>query len=294
MYKASDVKDLRERTGAGMLDCKKALDACEGNIEEAIDWLREKGISKAAKKADRVAAEGACLVKENGNTAAILELNSETDFVATNSEFTSFANYLLDLILNNDLNTVEEVLNFKDGSELVNDKLISLIAKIGEKISLRRIEKVVKADNETFGSYVHMNGAIATLVVVEGNNSECAKDIAMQAAAMSPICVYPEEVPAEKVAHETEVIKEQIKNDPNNASKSEDIIEKMAVGRINKFYKEVCLAKQEFIKDSSVSVEEYAKKSGCKIVSMIRFAKGEGIEKKEENFAEEVMNQIKG
>ena len=294
MVKAEDVKNLREKTGAGMLDCKKALDATNGDMEKAVDWLREKGISKAEKKSGRIAAEGVCYSKAEGNNGAILELNSETDFVATNKEFTDFANYLLDEILNNDVKTVDDVLALKDGNETIKDKLVALVAKLGENISLRRIEKVVKKDNEVFGSYIHMGGSIATLVVLEGENKEVAKDVAMQAAAMSPMCVYPEEVPEKDVNHEKEVIKEQIKNDPKNASKPEDIIEEMSVGRLNKFYKEVCLAKQEFIKDSSMSVEEYTKKNDCKIVSMTRFVRGEGIEKKEENFAEEVMNQIKG
>ncbi len=294
MYKASDIKDLRERTGAGMLDCKKALDATSGDIDKAIDWLREKGISKAEKKAGRIAAEGVCFAKAEGNNAAILELNSETDFVASNKEFTDFANYLLDIILNNDVKTVDDVLAVKDGSETVKDKLTQLVAKIGENISLRRIEKLTKKEGEIFGTYIHMGGSIASIALLEGDNAEVAKDVAMQAAAMSPICVYPEDVPEDKVNHEKEVIKEQIKNDPKNASKSDDIIEKMSIGRLNKFYKEVCLAKQEFIKDSSMSVEEYAKKNNCKIISMVRFVRGEGIEKKEENFVEEVMNQIKG
>ncbi len=294
MYKAEDIKNLREKTGAGMLDCKKALDATEGNIDKAIDWLREKGISKAEKKAGRVAAEGVCFAKTESNNAAILELNSETDFVASNKEFTDFANYLLDIILENDVKTVDDVLKVKDGNETVKDKLVALIAKIGENISLRRIAKIEKKDNEVFGSYIHMGGTIATLVLLEGNNETVAKDVAMQAAAMSPICVYPEEVPEADVNHEKEVIKGEIENDPKNASKPADIIEKMSIGRLNKFYKEVCLAKQEFIKDSSMSVEEYVKKNNSKIISMVRFVRGEGIEKKEENFAEEVMNQIKG
>ncbi len=290
MYKASDVKELREKTGAGMLDCKKALDACEGNIEKAIDWLRENGISKAAKKEGRIAAEGVCTIKTNGNDAVIIEVNSETDFVAQNSEFVNFVNYLAEIILNNEVTSVEEVLNITDGDGTVNDKLIDMIAKIGEKISLRRFEKITKNDDEVFGNYIHMGGKIGALVVVNGADENIAKDVAMHAAAMAPICVAIEDVPEEVLNHEKEVIKEQVMNE----GKPADIAEKMVNGRINKYYKEVCLNEQAFIKDTSLNVSTYVKNNGGSIVKMIRYQVGEGIEKKEENFAEEVMNQIKG
>ncbi len=288
MYKASDVKDLRERTGAGMLDCKKALEATNGDIESAIDYLRKKGISKAEKKSDRIAAEGICSIKEDNNTAVIFEVNSETDFVAKNSEFLSFVDYLGDILIKNNVNTVEDVLAIKDGDTTVNDKLVSLIAKIGEKISFRRFEKVTKKDNEVFGSYIHMGGKIAALVVLENTNESIAKDVSMHAAAMAPICVNKEDVPADILEHEKAVIKEQVMNE----GKPADIAEKMVNGRINKFYKEICLSEQEFIKDSSMNVATYVKNNGGEIKNMIRFAVGEGIEKKEENFADEVMSQI--
>ena len=288
MYKASDVKELREKTGAGMLDCKKALDECEGNIEKAIDWLREKGISKAAKKEGRIAAEGICEIKVDGNKAVIVEVNSETDFVAKNSEFTDFVSDLATLLLNNDVNTVEEALEIKDGEETLNDKLVALVAKIGEKISFRRFVKVEKEDNDVFGSYIHMGGKIGSLVVVSNTTEEVAKDVAMHAAAMSPICVAIEDVPADMLEHEKTVIKEQVMNE----GKPADIAEKMVNGRINKFYKEICLNEQEFIKDSSVNVKTYVKNNGGEIKNMIRFAVGEGIEKKDENFAEEVAKQM--
>ncbi len=290
MYTASDVKDLRERTGAGMLDCKKALDESNGNIEAAIDWLREKGISKAAKKEGRIAAEGICTIKVNGNKAVIVEVNSETDFVAKNVEFTDFVDCLASTLLENDVNTVEEALEIKMGDETVNEKLVALIAKIGEKISFRRFEIVSKEDNDVFGSYIHMGGKIGSLVVVSNTTEEVAKDVAMHAAAMAPICVAIEDVPAETLEHEKKVIKEQVMNE----GKPADIAEKMVNGRINKFYKEVCLNEQEFIKDSSVNVKTYVANNGGEIKSMIRFAVGEGIEKKEENFAEEVAKQING
>lgn len=290
MFKASDVKELRERTGAGMLDCKKALDACEGDMDKAIDWLREKGISKAAKKEGRIAAEGVCVVKAEGSNAVILEVNSETDFVAQNKEFLDFTNYLADVLLKNDATTVEDALKINDGGETIGDKLINLTAKIGEKLSLRRFEKVTKTDDEVFGTYTHMGGKIGSLVVLKGANSDVAKDVCMHIAAMAPVCLNKEDVPADMIEHEKTVITEQVMNE----GKPQEIALKMVNGRINKFYKEICLADQEFIKDSSVNVSTYVKNNGGEIVKFVRFAVGEGIEKKEENFAQEVMNQVNG
>ena len=288
MFKASDVKELRDKTGAGMLDCKKALEATNGNMNEAIDWLREKGISKAEKKASRVAAEGLCKIVTDGNKAVILEVNSETDFVAKNEEFTNFVDYLANTILANNLKTHEEVLSFYDNGEKVEAKLVALTAKIGEKLSFRRHELVEKNDNEVFGSYLHMGGKIGALVVLADTSSEVAKDVAMHVAAMAPVCATRSDVPADMVDHESKVIKEQVMNE----GKPADIAEKMVTGRLNKFYKEICLEEQEFIKDSSVNVGTFVKNNGGSIVSMIRYAVGEGIEKKEENFADEVMSQI--
>ena len=289
MFKASDVKELRDKTGAGMLDCKKALEACNGNMSEAVDWLREKGISKAAKKESRVAAEGLCKIEVKDNKAVILEVNSETDFVAKNEEFTNFVDYLATTIINNNLKTREDVLSFDDNGETVESKLVSLTAKIGEKISFRRCELVEKEENQVFGSYLHMGGKIGALVVLENTKEEVAKDVAMHIAAMAPVCVTRENVPVDLVEHESKVIKEQVMNE----GKPADIAEKMVVGRLNKFYKEICLEEQEFIKDSSVTVGNYVKNNGGSIVLMIRYAVGEGIEKKEENFAEEVAKQLK-
>ena len=288
MYKITDVKELRERTGAGMMDCKKALEACDGDIDKSIDWLREKGIAKAAKKESRIAAEGLCQIKTEGNTAVIVEVNSETDFVAKNAEFTSFVDYIVDQLLKNDVKTLEEALEIKDGGETINDKLIALVAKIGEKISFRRFKKVTKNDDEVFGTYKHMGGKIGTIIVVKGANEEVAKDVAMQTAAMNPTALNRAGVPAEDVERESKIIKEQVMAE----GKPEEIAEKMVVGRLNKFYKEVCLEEQAFIKDSGVSVKDYVKNNGGEIVSMTRFAVGEGIQKREENFAEEVMSQI--
>lgn len=290
MFKASDVKELRDRTGAGMLDCKKALEATEGNMDKAIDWLREKGISKAAKKEGRIAAEGLCQIAVDGNKAVILEVNSETDFVAQNEHFVNFVDYLANIILKNDFKSNEEVLEFNDGGETVKDKLVALISKIGENINFRRFEKIEKKDNEVFGSYKHMGGRIGALVVLSDTTEDVAKDVAMHVAAMNPTAVTRSEVPQDIVEHESHVIKEQVMQE----GKPADIAEKMVTGRLNKFYKEVCLEEQPFIKENSVTVGNYVKENGGSIVSISRFEVGEGIEKKEENFAEEVQKQING
>ena len=292
MFSASDVKELREKTGAGMMDCKKALEACEGNQEKAVDWLREKGIAKAAKKESRIAAEGLCQIKVDGNVAVMVEVNSETDFVAKNEEFTNFVDYLADQILANDVTTVEDVLAIQDGSETINDKLVALVSKIGEKISFRRFEKVTKASDEVFGTYKHMGGKIGVVVVAKGTTEEVSKDVAMQAAAMNPIALNRDGVPSDVVEHEKEMIKAEMKNDPKNEGKPEDILDKMATGKLGKFFKENCLLEQDFIKDSSLTVEKFVKDNGGEVVSMVRFAVGEGIEKRQENFAEEVAAQM--
>ena len=284
MVSASAVKELREKTGAGMLDCKKALEANNGDMQASIDWLREKGISKAAKKADRIAAEGLAEIKIDGNKAAIVEVNSETDFVAKNPEFKELVDSILNTVLKTDATDVEDVLK-EDG---LNDLLVAKIAKIGEKLSFRRFAKVEKKDSEHFGAYIHMGGKIAVLTVIDGANEEVARDVAMHAAAMRPQYVTKEEVPEEVVNHEKEVLTEQAMNE----GKPEEIAEKMVQGRIQKFFKEICLAEQPFVNDGDVTVSQYVKNNGGTIVKMIRFEVGEGIEKREENFAEEVMKQM--
>ena len=284
MVSASAVKELREKTGAGMLDCKKALEANNGDMEASIDWLREKGISKAAKKADRIAAEGMAAIKVDGNTAAIVQVNSETDFVAKNPEFQELVDTVLNTVLKSDATDVEGVLN-TDG---LNDVLVAKTAKIGEKLSFRRFAKVEKKDSESFGAYIHMGGKIAVLTVIEGANEEVARDVAMHAAAMRPQYVTKEDVPEDVVNHEKEVLTEQAMNE----GKPKEIAEKMVQGRIQKFYKEICLAEQPFVKDGDVTVAQYVKNNGGSIVKMIRFEVGEGMEKREENFAEEVMKQM--
>lgn len=290
MIKASDVKELREKTGAGMLDCKKVLEANNGDMEKSIDWLREKGIAKAAKKESRIAAEGLTEATTDGNNAVILEVNCETDFVAQNDEFKKLVSSIMKTLLNNDAKTVEEAneLTIVDGSETIGDAIVNFTAKIGEKISFRRFEKVTKTDSQNFGIYSHMGGKITSLVVLDGTSTEVAKDVAMHVAAMNPTAIKRDEVPAELVERESHVIKEQVMQE----GKPEAIAEKMVTGRLNKFYKEICLEEQAFIKDSGMSVLDYVKSNNGSIVKMVRFAVGEGIEKKEEDFASEVMSQI--
>ena len=291
MFGAKEVKELREKTGAGMLDCKKALEASNGNMEAAIDWLRENGIAKAAKKQTRVAAEGLTKIVTNGNNAVILEVNSETDFVAKNEEFTSFVEKLANLLVNSDVNTVEEANELDMDGATVSATLEALTAKIGEKLSFRRFEKVTKNDNEEFGTYSHMGGRIAVLVVVKNVNGEVAKDVAMHACAMNPSYVKVSDVPAEVVSREESVIKEQLLNEGKPADRLEGIVK----GKINKFYSEIVLEEQLFIKsENKETVKAYVSSNGGEVVSMTRYEVGEGIEKKEENFAEEVMSQING
>lgn len=288
MISASLIKELREKTGAGMLDCKKALEECGGDIDKSVDWLREKGISKAAKKADRIAAEGIAAVLIDGNNAVIMEMNSETDFVAKNEKFQDLVKNILETIIKSDVNTMEEALSLQCGSETINDLIVSNTATIGEKLSFRRFARVTKNDNETFGEYIHMGGKIAVLIVTEGTNEEVAKDVAMHAAAMRPSYVKEDEVPSEVVDKEMSVLTEQAMNE----GKPKEIAEKMVQGRIKKFYKEICLEEQPFVKDSDINVKTYVKNNGGTIKSMYRFEVGEGIEKKEENFAEEVAKQL--
>ena len=289
MISASLIKELREKTGAGMLDCKKALQESNNDIEKASDWLREKGISKAAKKADRIAAEGTAAILENDEKAVIIEVNSETDFVAKNEEFKSLINDLLETIINSEAVTLEEVLKLKFDNGTIEDLIVTKTAKIGEKLSFRRVEVVTKEDNESFGSYIHMGGKIAVLTVLENSNEDVAKDVAMHAAAMKPSYVSIKDVPSEQVSKEREVLKSEAMNE----GKPEEIAQKMVEGRIQKFYKEICLEEQQFVKDSDITVKEFVKQNGGKINKMIRFEVGEGIEKREENFADEVMSQIK-
>ena len=287
---ASMVKDLRETTGAGMMDCKKALSETNGNMEEAINWLREKGIAKSAKKESRIAAEGLANIYVNGDKAVILEVNSETDFVSKNEEFTGMIDIIGEALLKSDVKTVDEAKEVKTAEGTIGELIINKTAKIGEKLSLRRFEIVNKGADEYFGSYIHMGGKIASLTVIKGGSADVAKDVAMQAAAMKPLYVFPADVPSDVLDNEKEVLKEQAMNE----GKPADIAEKMVAGRIQKFYKEICLSEQAFIKDGDLSVSKYVANNGGEILKMIRYEVGEGMEKRNDNFAEEVMNQVKG
>ena len=289
MVDAKTVAELRAKTGAGMMDCKKALSETNGDINAAIDYLREKGIAKAAKKESRIAAEGLANVYISGNKAVILEVNSETDFVSKNEEFTSMLDTIGNTILNSNAKTVEEALELPCEEGTIKDLIIAKTAKIGEKLSLRRIEVVEKTDDETFGSYLHMGGKIAVLTVLKGASEEVAKDVAMQAAAMKPEFVREDEIPTDRVEKERAIFKEQAVNE----GKPAEIAEKMVEGRLKKFFKEICLVSQSFIKNGDIDVATYVKNNGGEVKSMIRYEVGEGMEKRNDNFAEEVMNQVK-
>ena len=286
---ASLVKELRERTGAGMMDCKKALTQTDGNIDAAIDYLRENGIAKAAKKADRIAAEGLSYIEVKGNKAVILEINSETDFVAKNEKFVALVKNVAEAILAAEPATLEEALQVEAQGGTVEAVINEGIATIGEKLSLRRFEVVTKSDADSFGAYSHMGGRIGVLTLVEGStDEEAAKDVAMHIAALAPKYLDESEVPADVLEHEKKVLTEQALNE----GKPANIVEKMIVGRINKFLEEITVVKQKFVKDDSFTVEKFVASKGGKLAKFVRYEVGEGIEKKEDNFAEEVMSQV--
>ncbi|PRO65202.1 translation elongation factor Ts [Alkalicoccus urumqiensis] len=288
---AKQVKELREQTGAGMMDCKKALSETDGDMEKAVDFLREKGISKAAKKADRVAAEGLAHVVTSGNKAAIVEINSETDFVSKNDGFIKMVDNVAHHIIDNNPSTVEEALSQEYAGEesTLQDYINSQIATIGEKISLRRFEVVENGDGLNVGSYIHMGGRIGVLTVLEGADEQTAKDVAMHIAAINPKYVSRDAVSEEEVDREREVLKQQALNE----GKPENIVEKMVEGRLGKFFEEICLNEQAFVKDSDQKVGKYVESKGGSVKTFFRYEVGEGMEKREDNFAEEVMSQVK-
>lgn len=293
---AQMVKDLRETTGCGMMDCKKALSATDGDFDKAVDFLREKGLATAQKKAGRIASEGLVDILVEGNIGAMVEVNSETDFVAKNAEFQTFVkNVARQVIAVNPADT-EALLESKfidDGSVTIKDMLTEKIAKIGENMNVRRFARF---EGNVVG-YVHMAGRIGVMVKVEGEMTdaakEAAKDAAMQIAALNPLYLSKDTVPAEDVEKEKAIIIAQIKEDPKNASKPDQIIEKMVGGKINKFYEQNCLLQQAFVKDDSVKVEKYLADNGIKLVDFVRFEKGEGLEKKVDDFAAEVASMAK-
>ena len=286
---ASLVKELRERTGAGMMDCKKALTQTDGDIDAAIDYLRENGIAKAAKKADRIAAEGLSYIEVKGNKAVILEINSETDFVAKNEKFVALVKNVANAILAAEPKSLEEALQVQAEGGTVEAVINEGIATIGEKLSLRRFEVLTKTDADSFGAYSHMGGRIGVLTLVEGSTDEqAAKDVAMHIAALAPRYLDESEVPADVLEHEKKVLTEQALNE----GKPANIVEKMIVGRINKFLEEITVVKQKFVKDDSLTVEKFVASKGGKLAKFVRYEVGEGIEKREDNFAEEVMSQV--
>lgn len=286
------VKELREKTGAGMMDCKKALTETDGDIDKAVDYLREKGIAKAAKKADRIAAEGTTFVASKGNDAVILELNSETDFVARNEGFQNLVKEMADHILDVKPADVDALNASKLASgQTVEEKMNEAISTIGEKLTLRRFTLKTKTDNDSFGEYLHMGGRIGVLTVVEGStNEEAAKDVAMHIAALNPKFVSRDQVSDEELAHEKEILKQQALNE----GKPENIVEKMVEGRMRKYLEEICAVDQAFVKNPDETVAEFLKTDGGVLVDFVRYEVGEGIEKRSDNFADEVKGQMKG
>jgi elongation factor Ts len=287
---AQMVKELREKTGAGMMDCKKALTETDGDMDKAIDFLREKGIAKAANKADRIAAEGLTSVVTAGNDAVILEVNAETDFVAKNEGFQTLVQELAAHLLKNKPATVEEALaQTMENGATVADHINAAIAKIGEKLSLRRFAVVSKTDNDAFGAYLHMGGRISVLTVLEGTTDDsAAKDVSMHITALRPKFVSRDQVSAEEVEHERQVLTQQALNE----GKPENIVAKMVEGRLGKYFEDVCLLDQTFVKNPDQKVRQFVESKGATVREFIRYEVGEGIEKREDNFAEEVMNQV--
>ncbi|HCT1410079.1 translation elongation factor Ts [Staphylococcus aureus] len=285
------VKELRGKTGAGMMDCKKALTETDGDIDKAIDYLREKGIAKAAKKADRIAAEGLVHVETKGNDAVIVEINSETDFVARNEGFQELVKEIANQVLDTKAETVEALMETTlPNGKSVDERIKEAISTIGEKLSVRRFAIRTKTDNDAFGAYLHMGGRIGVLTVVEGStDEEAARDVAMHIAAINPKYVSSEQVSEEEINHEREVLKQQALNE----GKPENIVEKMVEGRLRKYLQEICAVDQDFVKNPDVTVEAFLKTKGGKLVDFVRYEVGEGMEKREENFADEVKGQMK-
>lgn len=294
-FTAQDVKNLREITSCGMMDCKKALTETDGDMDKAVEYLREKGLATAAKKAGRIASEGIVKVymTDDKKTAVVLEVNSETDFVAKNDEFQAFVTNVAKVIAEKNPADVEALADTAMGDATVGEALTALIAKIGENMKIRRFARF----EGNVCSYTHGEGRIGVVVKAEdaldADAYEAARDVAMQIAAINPLYLSKDTVPAEDVEHEKHIILAQMKEDPKNASKPENILEKMVTGKLNKFFEQNCLMQQEFVKDSDYKVEKYLEAKGVKLVDYVRFEKGEGLEKKEENFADEVASMIK-
>lgn len=287
--KAAQVKELRDKTGVGMMDAKNALVETNGDMDKAIEYLREKGVAKAAKKADRIAAEGLTNTKIDGNTAVILEINAETDFVAKNDKFLKLIDDITDAILENKPANMEEAQKVEIDGTTIEDVITEATTTIGEKITFRRFNIIEKTDDQVFGDYEHMGGRISVLTLLNGGNVEAARNVAMHVAAINPQYVTREDVPSEERDKEFQILSEQAKNE----GKPEHIVEKMVEGRINKWLSEISLVDQDYVKAPDLTVEKYLNSEDATIETFIRFEVGEGIEKREEDFASEVQAQIK-
>ena len=281
------IKQLRDRTGAGMTDCKKALEETNNDIEAACDWLREKGIAKAAKKSGRIAAEGTTYVLTSGNDAVILEVNSETDFVAKSDAFKDLVKEVANILLD------KKPANVEEAKEVTKELFTNATVKIGEKLDLRRFEILHKEDNQTFGSYIHMGGKISALLVLNGDNAEAAQGIAMHIAANRPTYLTTNDIPAEAVAQETAIQMEASKQDEKLANKPANVLENIIKGKVSKYFAESVLVEQDYLLEPGTKVGAYLKNHSLSIVKFVRFETGEGLEKRVDNFVEEVMGQVK-
>ena len=291
---AAQVKELRDLTGAGMMDCKKALTATDGDVKKAIDWLRENGLAKAAKKEGRIAAEGLAKILIDGNRAVMVEINSETDFVAKNDQFLALLDETARTILASDAKTVEEALALTCGEGTLNDAFVNAVATIGEKITLRRFVTIDKNDDEIFGSYTHQGGRITAVTVVKGTqDGQVAKNMAMQVASMNPTYVSRKDMPQDVVEHERSVQEGVVANDPNLASKPDKVKAGIVEGRLSKLLQDMCLVDQEFFLDTDQKCGPYIKSNNAEVLRFEKYTAGEGIEKKEENFAAEVAAMAK-
>ena len=280
------IKQLRDRTGAGMTDCKKALEETNNDIEAACDWLREKGIAKAAKKSGRIAAEGTTYVLTSGNDAVILEVNSETDFVTKSDAFKDLVKEVANILLD------KKPANVEEAKEVTKELFTNATVKIGEKLDLRRFEILHKEDNQTFGSYIHMGGKISALLVLNGDNAEAAQGIAMHIAANRPTYLTTNDIPAEAVAQETAIQMEASKQDEKLANKPANVLENIIKGKVSKYFAESVLVEQDYLLEPGTKVGAYLKNHSLSIIKFVRFETGEGLEKRVENFAEEVQKQM--
>ncbi len=295
MITASQVKELRDKTGAGMMDCKKALEETNGELNKAIDWLREKGIAKAAKKADRIAAEGLTKALVKGNRSVVVEVNSETDFVAKNDQFLTLLDNVANALVDSEVKNMEEAQALMINGKTIAEHVAETTFTIGEKITLRRFEIISKNDDEIFGLYIHMGGKISVIVKLKGSeNTDIGKEMAMQVASMNPGYISRKHMPVEFVDHERNIQKEIIKNDPIMATKPENVLNGILEGRLSKVLQETSLVDQLFFKDQDIKVQKVLDAAKTEVLSFVRYQVGEGIEKKEDNFAEEVMNQTFG